>query len=50
MPPKKHTSAQDKKRIYDVHMRGEDAILLGRQLSIKENSQGHDSYNFCQKW
>ena len=38
MPPKKHTSAQDKKRIYDAHMRGEDAMLLGRQLSIKENT------------
>ena len=30
MPPKKHTSVLDKKRIYEANVKDEDAILLGR--------------------
>ena len=36
--PKKQTSIQDKRRIYEAHKRGEDPILLGRQLGIKEHT------------
>ena len=36
--PKKQTSIQDKGRNYEAHKRGEDAILLGRHLGIKEHT------------
>ena len=36
--PGKTTPLEDKKRIIAAHQRGEDAILLGRQLGVKSRT------------
>ena len=47
--PKKQTSIQDKGRIYEAHKRGEDAILLGRQLGKKSKLCAQSSKQYQQE-